>query len=89
LGVFNYFSKKSKYFIYSSGLKFFDTIKLQLHLKQFPSIFLKDEYKKKKIDLNLRKDLSNIFNKTSANDYEKIVRSLISDLIPTDVLENF
>ena len=88
-GVFNYFSKKSKYFIYSSGLKFFDTIKLQLHLKQFPSIFLKDEYKKKKIDLNLRKDLSNIFNKTSANDYEKIVRSLISDLIPTDVLENF
>jgi putative transferase (TIGR04331 family) len=89
LTIFNFLSKKSKYFIYDSGLRVHEVIKLQLYLKQFPSIYIKKEYPKKKINFNIRKKIEIIFKKKEAQEYEKLVRSLISSLLPIDFVENF
>jgi putative transferase (TIGR04331 family) len=89
LTIFNLLSKNSKYVIYASGLKLHAVIKLQLYLKQFPSIFIKKEYPKKKINFENRKKIESFFEKTEAEEYEKLVRSLISSLLPTDFLENY
>jgi len=70
-------------------LKLHAVIKLQLYLKQFPSIFIKKEYPKKKINFENRKKIESFFEKTEAEEYEKLVRSLISSLLPTDFLENY
>ena len=70
-------------------MKLHAVIKLQLYLKQFPSIFIKKEYPKKKINFENRKKIESFFEKTEAEEYEKLVRSLISSLLPTDFLENY
>ena len=89
LSIFNLFSKKVNYFIYSSGLKFKEDLILKFYLKQFPFIFLEPTYSKKKIDINVRKKIDFKKNKIQQTNFEKIARSLISSLLPTDCLENF
>lgn len=88
--TFSFFSRKSKYFIYLSGLKFKDELILKLSLKQFPFVFKKENYSSKKINLEARKQMKffdeNLIYKS---EFEKIVRSLILNLLPTDILENF
>ena len=61
-----------------------------MSLKQFPFVFKKENYSSKKINLEARKQMKffdeNLIYKS---EFEKIVRSLILNLLPTDILENF
>tara|TARA_A100001011_G_scaffold114027_1_gene120665 strand:- start:403 stop:2172 length:1770 start_codon:yes stop_codon:yes gene_type:complete len=78
---------KKDFFIYQFDLKLKYLIYLFFSLKQFPTILTERNYKKKKIDLNLRNSFS--FKKENVSEFERFVRKNLNYFLPTDLIENF
>ena len=81
------FWKKNDFVIYEPDMSVIDTIKIYLRLGQLPKINIEPNYKIKPKNIELRKKL--FFSKNKVNKIEKFIRSILPDMLPTDIIENY
>ena len=85
--IFARFAKDSDAFIINSYFPKWEEIKLQLALWQCPQFWQSPPLKTVEIDLEMRRKF--IVNSTNHNGFEKFVRDLLPELIPTCYLEGY
>ena len=85
--VLSFLISPNSFFIYKPDLRFFENLKLQFKMGQVPAIYNEVRYKKAKKNFKIRDEIS--FKKKGGNKVEKFIRSILPDLLPTNVIENY
>ena len=88
LGRFStFFNKNTDHFLYGSRLSFFDLLKVNLNLLQFPVFYTTEDLRKFNPDLNLRK--WKITTSSVDSNFIKTLKDIIPFQIPKSYLEGF
>ena len=88
LGRFStFFNKNTDHFLYGSRLSFFDLLKVNLNLLQFPVFYTTEDLRKFNPDLNLRK--WKITTSSADSNFIKTLKDIIPFQIPKSYLEGF